>query len=135
MTDKILIETIPVTEERAPVKRVIQPRGELVMIEDGRQFRHLTYFTLKPGDGFFRGGHYHLEKLEQLYLAEGRLKLTFVDLDSEESSDVEIPAGTRITIRPRCAHRIEAIEESRVIEYFDSVHDPGDDHRYEALQF
>jgi dTDP-4-dehydrorhamnose 3,5-epimerase-like enzyme len=134
MTDKILIETIPVTDERVPIRRVIQPRGELAMIEDGRRFRHLTYFTLKKGGGFFRGGHYHLEKLEYLYLAEGRLKITFIDLESGESSHLEVPAGTRITIRPRCAHRLEAIEEARVIEYFDSIHDPDDDHRYEPLE-
>ena len=133
MTDKILIEIIPVTDERIPVRRVIQPRGELAMIEDGRQFRHLTYFTLKKGGAFFRGGHYHLEKLEHFYLAEGRLRITFVDLDSGESSNLEVPTGARVTIEPRCAHRFDAIEEARVIEYFDSVHDPNDDHRYDPL--
>jgi len=135
MTEKVLIETLPVTDERIPVRRIIQPRGELALIEDGRQFRHLSYFTLKKGKEFFRGGHYHLQKLEHCYIAEGRLRITYIDLDGGESSNIEVAAGDRVTILPRCAHRFDAIDEARVIEYFESIHDPNDDYRYEALQF
>ncbi|MEN6441799.1 MAG: hypothetical protein ABFD97_24820 [Syntrophobacter sp.] len=133
MTEKIVIETIPITSEQIPIRRIIQPRGELALIEDGRSFRHLAYFSVNKGEGFFRGGHFHLEKVEYLYLISGRLSLKFVDIDSGESSVVEVSAGSRITIYPRCAHRFDALEEAHVIEYFDSLHDRRDDHLFPAL--
>ena len=70
MTGKILIKTIPITEERIAARRIDQPDGEPAPIEDGRQFRHLTLHTAKV-EGGPRGGHYHPEKLEYPYLARG----------------------------------------------------------------
>ncbi len=134
MTGKILIETIPLTDEIMPIRRIIQPRGEVALIEDGREFRHLSYFSIKRGKGFFRGGHYHRRKVEHLYLIDGRVTLTFVDLDSGEGSQIELTAGHRVTIYPGCAHRIDAIEDARVIEYFNSVHDPSDDHPFDPMR-
>ncbi|MEM5787200.1 MAG: hypothetical protein AAGU11_07760 [Syntrophobacteraceae bacterium] len=134
MTAKIQVETIPVTDEHLPIRRIFQPRGELVLIEDGRQFRHLAYISIKPGPGFFRGGHFHLKKLEYLYIINGSLRLSYVDMDSEEASVLRVEGGNRVTIHPRCAHRFDAISETRVIEYFDSIHDPQDDYRFAALQ-
>jgi len=133
MTDKILVETIPVSSEQIPVRRIIQPRGELALIEDGRSFRHLAYFSIKKGEGFFRGGHFHLGKTEYLYLISGRISLKFVDLDTGESSAIELSPGSRVTIHPKCAHRFDALEEAHVIEYFDSLHDRKDDHLFPAL--
>jgi len=134
MTEKIKIEPIPITDDRVPIRRIIQPRGELAIIEDERSFRHLTYFSLKCGKGFFRGGHFHKEKLEHLYVIEGRMIISFVDMDSGESASLEATAGCGITIFPRCAHRFDALEDTRVIEYFDSVHDPRDDCPFDALR-
>lgn len=133
MTEKITVEIIPITPEQVPIRRIIQPRGELALIEDGESFRHLAYFSIKKGEGFFRGGHYHLDKIEHLYLISGRLNLSFVDLDSDESSVIEVTPGSKVIIRPRCAHRLDAIEDAHVIEYFDSVHDRQDDYPFAAL--
>ena len=134
MTEKIRIEQIPLTAEALPARRLIQPRGELALIEDGRPFLHLAYFSLKKGPGFFRGGHYHLQKIEYCYIIEGRLKITCVDMDSGETTCIEAAAGSRIIIHPRCAHRFDALEEAHVIEYFNSIHDPRDDHPHEGLR-
>lgn len=134
MTEKITIHPLPVTEQQIPMRRIIQPRGELALVEHDCRFRTLTYFSLRKGGGFFRGAHFHREKIEHLYIIEGRLTLTFIDLDSGESSKVEITAGTKITVHPGCAHRLDAVDEQvHAIEYFDMVHDPSDDYPFPHL--
>ncbi len=62
MTEKIHIEELPVTDEFVRKKRLIQDRGELALIEDGKPFQHLGYFSLKKGKGYYRGGHYHTKE-------------------------------------------------------------------------
>ncbi len=135
MAGKILIEPLLITDEQIPIRRILQPRGELAIIEDGKAFKHLAYFTIFMDKDYFRGGHYHLKKLEHLYLIEGRLAVATVDLDTRESSEMELEAGSRVTIYPRCAHRLQAADPVvRVIEYFDSVHDPQDDYPFNSLR-
>ena len=75
MTDKIQIHDLPVTDQFLRQKRLIQDRGELALIEDGKHFCHLGYFSLKAGPGLFRGGHYHARKTEYFYVIAGRLRL------------------------------------------------------------
>ncbi len=127
MTEKIQIEELPVTDEFVRQKRLIQDRGELALIEDGKPFQHLGYFSLKKGKGYYRGGHYHRKKVEHFYVVSGRICVHLVDLDTEEKSEVVIREGQRVTIYPNCAHRFEAEEEAQVIEYYNSIYDPEDD--------
>ena len=130
MTDKILIEELPVTDEFVRQKRLIQDRGELALIEDGKLFLHLGYFSLKKGEGYFRGGHYHRKKVEHFYVVSGRIRVRLVDLDTGERSQVFLEEGQRVTIYPNCAHRFEAEKEAQVIEYYNSIYDPEDDIHY-----
>lgn len=134
MTNKIRIEKVPLTSEVLPVRRIVEPRGELALVEDGKPFMHLAYFSLNRGPGFFRGGHYHLGKLEYCYVIHGRLKITCVDLETGEKLVLEASAGDRITIHPGLAHRFDALEDTGVMEYFNSIHDPQDDHPHEELR-
>jgi len=62
MHQKIEIQELPITTEFLREKRLIQERGELALIEDGKIFRHLGYFSLKKGPKYFRGGHYHKKR-------------------------------------------------------------------------
>ena len=130
MTEKIHIEELPITEEFLRQKRLIQERGELALIEDGMRFQHLGYFSLKKGKGFYRGGHYHRNKVEHFYIVSGKIRVRLVDLDTGDESEVMINKGQRVTIYPNCAHRFEAEEDAQVIEYYDSVYDPEDDILY-----
>jgi mannose-6-phosphate isomerase-like protein (cupin superfamily) len=120
MTQKIEIEELPVTGEFRRQRRLIEARGELALIEDGRSFRHLGYFSLRRGRNFYRGGHYHRSKVEHFYLIRGRITVRLVDLET----------GKRVTIHPGCAHRFEATADAHVIEYYDSLYDPEDDIRF-----
>ena len=134
MTEKIQIEELPVTDEFARQKRLIQDRGELALIEDGKPFQHLGYFSLKKGKGYYRGGHYHQRKVEHFYIISGRICVKLVDLDTGKKSEVVIREGHRVTIYPNCAHRFEAEEEAQVIEYYNSIYDPEDDIHYSEFE-
>jgi dTDP-4-dehydrorhamnose 3,5-epimerase-like enzyme len=130
MTASIQVETLPVTAERIRRKRLLQDRGELAIIEDGRTFRHLGYFSLKAGGGFFRGGHYHLEKTESFYVVTGKLRVRLVDVASGETTVTTLAAGQVAHLPPGVAHRFEALEDAQVIEYYDALYDVGDDVPY-----
>ena len=134
MTEKIQIEELPVTDEFVRQKRLIQDRGELALIEDGKLFRHLGYFSLKKGEGYYRGGHYHRKKVEHFYVVSGRIRVRLVDMDSGQRSQVFLEEGQRVTIYPNCAHRFEAEEEAQVIEYYNSIYDPEDDIHYSEFE-
>jgi len=127
LTKKICIEELPETEEFIQRKRLIQERGELALIEDGMVFRHLGYFSLKNGKGFYRGGHYHLRKIEHFYVIAGRILIRLVDLETGEKSQVEVKSGHCVMIEPNCAHRFEALEDAHVIEYYDAMYEKSDD--------
>lgn len=131
LTDKIQITTLPITDTFTQQRRLLQDRGELALIEDGTPFRHLGYFSLRPGSGFYRGGHYHLRKTEFFYVVGGRAHIRLVDLDTGQRSETVLEAGQRVKIKPRCAHRFEAEQEVHVIEYYDGVYDREDDHPYQ----
>lgn len=130
MTPKIKIKELPITDRFLRQKRLIQDRGELALIEDGQSIQHLTYFSLKPGDGYCRGNHYHLKKEEHFYVVSGRLRLRLADVASGDKSAVDVHAGQLVTIAPGCAHRFIALEEAQVIEYYDTAYDPEDDRLY-----
>lgn len=128
---KIKIEDLPVTDKFLPQKRLIQERGELALIEDGKGFQHLGYFSLKKGKGFYRGGHYHIEKVEHFYTISGQIVVQLVDLESGKKSQVKLREGQRVTIYPKCAHRFIADTDAQVIEYYDNMYDPDDDFPYD----
>jgi dTDP-4-dehydrorhamnose 3,5-epimerase-like enzyme len=134
MTEKIQIKELPITDEFVRRKRLIQDRGELALIEDGKPFQHLGYFSLKKGKGYYRGGHYHRKKVEHFYVVSGRILVRFVDLESGERSQVFLEEGQRVTIYPNCAHRFEAEKEAQVIEYYNSTYDPEDDIHYSEFE-
>ena len=109
---------------------MFQDRGEIALIEDGKRFQHLGYFSLKEGKDYYRGSHYHRKKVECLYVIRGRLHVEWVDLEQNRKSSMIIHEGQRVSIFPLCAHRFSARQESQVIEYYDSRYDPDDDLPY-----
>ncbi|MBW1936296.1 MAG: cupin domain-containing protein [Deltaproteobacteria bacterium] len=131
--EKIIIEDLPVTDKFLRQKRLLQPRGELALIEDGENFKHLGYFSLKKGESHYRGGHYHAKKVEHFYIISGKLNVSLVDLDTGKRSELELHEGQRVIIYPRCAHRFKAVEDAQVIEYYDCTYDPDDDIAYRGF--
>ncbi len=134
LKDKYRLETLPLTEEFLREKRLIQERGELVLLSDGEEIRHITFFTLKPGPGYFRGGHYHRKKSESFYLISGHARLHLVEVETGEESEIDVFPGQRVTIFSMCAHKFKAISEVHVIEYYSKPFDLSDDIRFEGFK-
>ncbi len=133
LKDKIKIETLPITKDFLREKRYIEKRGELVLLSDGEEIRHITFFTLNPGPNYFRGGHYHKKKTEKFYVVSGKLNILIVDVDTKEKNIIEIIAGQRVTIYPMCTHKFQAITPAQVIEYYATSYDPDDDIRFDRF--
>ncbi len=129
--DKVEIESLPLTEAFIPRKRLVQDRGELALIEDGMPIGHLAYVSILPGPGHFRGGHYHLHKVECFYVIRGMVRVDTVDLDTSQERAHIIRTGDIIRIHPRLAHRFQAVDEpSDLIEYYSGTYDAEDDHPF-----
>jgi len=129
--DKYKIEDITVTKEFCREKRLIEDRGELVLLSDGEEIMHITYFSLNPGIGFYRGGHYHKRKIEKFYVVTGQILIHLKDIETLEAQIIEVNPGQRVTIRPMCAHKFEVVSPSQVIEYYSTPYDSKDDIRFD----
>jgi dTDP-4-dehydrorhamnose 3,5-epimerase-like enzyme len=132
--EKYQVEEIPHTAEFRREKRWCEARGEVVLLADGQETRHITYFTLNPGPNYFRGGHYHRRKVEKFYVVAGKLAIRLKDVQSGESCLLEVQAGQRVVIQPLCAHRFQALTPAQVIEYYASAYDPDDDIHFSAFE-
>jgi len=130
LKDKYRLTKLPITHEFRREKRLIQERGEIALIVDGEIIKHITYFSLNPGDNWYRGGHYHKKKTENFYIISGKLKIILKDIDSGGKQELILTAGDKVSIKPNCAHIFFAEEFSQVIEYYDSSYDPEDDFSY-----
>lgn len=133
LKEKFTIETLPITKDFLREKRLIEKRGELVLLADGEEIRHITFFTLNPGPNYFRGGHYHKKKVEKFYVVSGKLRISLVDVEINETEVLELEAWQRVTIHPMCAHKFQAITPAQVIEYYATSYDPDDDIRFESF--
>lgn len=131
LKDKFTVENIPITNEFRREKRLLEDRGELALIADGEEIRHLTFFTLNPGSNFFRGGHYHKKKIENFYIISGKLRILLADVESQENDVIEVTSGQKVTVYPMCAHKFQAITPSQVMEYYASCYDSEDDIKFD----
>ena len=102
---KYKLEQLPVTDQFLKEKRLIQDRCVLALITDGDVIRHITYFSLKPGPNFYRGGHYHKKKTESFYIISGRCKVLLKDVETQESKELIVNSGDKLTVMPFCAHK------------------------------
>ena len=127
---RVEVETLPVTRDFLPRKRLLEERGELALIEDGMAIHHLGYFSLVRDKGC-RGGHFHLKKTEHFYVVSGRLRLELADPETGEHAELTLGAGQRAVVHPGCAHRFRAEETAQVIEYYEGRYDRGDDHPHD----
>ena len=64
LKNKYAVETFPISDAFLREKRLIQNRGELLFLSDEDEIRHITFFTLNPGHGYFRGGHFYKKKVK-----------------------------------------------------------------------
>jgi len=125
--DKVVIEKLPVTKQMAGVKRWMEERGEFVQVAYQEEMRHLALFEIK--NGFSRGTHFHEKKEEVFYIFSGKIRATFMDMDTLQAQEDVLKKGDRIRMMPRCGHTFYALEDTIVVEYSPQVYDPEDSYK------
>tara|TARA_R110002012_G_scaffold61361_1_gene160885 strand:- start:81 stop:464 length:384 start_codon:yes stop_codon:yes gene_type:complete len=83
--------------------------------------------------------HYHIKKEETWYVSKGSLKLSYYDLVNANRISEIIDTGTVVDIKPNIPHKLEALEDSEIIEVstqhfeYDSYRvEPGDGQKNET---
>ncbi len=122
--DKMTIERLPNTKEILGAKRWEEEKGEFVQIAYQEGMYHLAAFGIRRG--FSRGNHYHEKKEEIFYVFEGKIKASFIDMDSLEKEERILEKGDKIRVKPRCGHLFYGLENTLVIEYSPQVYDKED---------
>ena len=83
----------------------------------------------------FEGGkktslHYHINKLETMYLAEGEMFIDLIEPEKGEKYRLRLDVGDCIRIPRGHAHQLIAIEDSVLFE-FSTHHEESDSYRIE----
>ncbi len=117
VTSKIHLNRIASTTDQAGPRRIIEDRGQLAILHPVGPVYNPCYFDIQPGEGRFRGEHYHKSKTEVFYVISGSCLIRFVDLETGQSGNFQVRSGDMVTIMPMAAHRGDAIEFCQVIEF------------------
>jgi len=125
--NKATIEKLPNTKEIPGAKRWEEERGEFVQIAYQEVMCHLAAFEIRKG--FSRGNHYHEKKEEIFYVFQGRIKATFIDMDTLQKQERILEKGDKIRVKPRCGHLFYGLEDTLVIEYSPQVYDKEDSYK------
>jgi len=72
--------------------------------------------------------HFHMNKMETMYLQSGKVQLRFVDPEKGTDYTIDLNPGDSILIPRGQVHQIIGIEESDLFE-FSTVHEESDSHR------
>ena len=125
--DKVIIEKLPDTKEILGTKRWEEERGEFVQIMYQETMQHLAAFEIRKG--FSRGDHYHERKEEIFYVFRGKIKASFLDMDTLQREERILEKGDKIRVKPRCGHFFYGLENTLVIEYSPQVYDKEDNYK------
>jgi len=125
--NKVTIEKLPNTKEIRGAKRWEEERGEFVQVAYEEPIRHLAAFEIRKG--FSRGDHYHEKKEEIFYVFQGKIKASFIDMDTLQKEERILEKGDKIRVKPRCGHLFYGLEDTLVIEYSPQVYDKEDSYQ------
>jgi dTDP-4-dehydrorhamnose 3,5-epimerase-like enzyme len=125
--NKVTIEKLPNTKEIRGAKRWEEERGEFVQVAYEEAIRHLAAFEIRKRSS--RGNHYHEKKEEIFYVFQGRIKATFIDMDTLQKQERILEKGDKIRVKPRCGHLFYGLEDTLVIEYSPQVYDKEDSYK------
>jgi dTDP-4-dehydrorhamnose 3,5-epimerase-like enzyme len=122
--NKVSVEKLPDIKNLQGSKRWEEERGEFAQIAYQEVIKHLAAFEIRKG--FSRGSHYHEKKEEVFYVFQGRIKASFMDMDTLQKEERILEKGDKIRVKTRCGHLFYGLEDTVVIEYSPQVYDQGD---------
>lgn len=114
------------------IKRLVLPQGELAQFHDsGLPIHYIAALELRTGT--VRGNHYHVVKVEHVYLMHGQLELIVQEPGSNHQTTVTIDAGDLVVIQPGVVHAFRVTEPGVAIEFAPTRFDPADVHRVQLI--
>jgi len=114
----------PFAEHVDGPKRLFLEKGELAQIFNSHDpIRLIAYIEFH--EGTTRGGHYHPNREERIYLIRGKLSMRVIDVETEEERMRTIQAGDLVYISPNVAHEFTTIEPGHAIEFSSQLFDPA----------
>lgn len=116
-TSKIRLISLPNKKTGDYPRRMIEERGEMAFLHAQGPVYNPVYFDIHVGGDYFRGGHYHKLCTEIFYVICGACRIRYVDIETGEDGNLVAGPGDMVIIEPNCAHRLEAIQFCRVIEF------------------
>ena len=125
--NKVTVEKLPTTKEIPGAKRWEEERGEFVQVAYQESMRHLAAFEIRKG--YSRGDHYHERKEETFYVFWGKIRASFIDMDTLQKDERILEKGDKIRVKTRCGHRFYGLEDTLVIEYSPQVYDKQDTYK------
>ena len=115
-----------------PVKEVVKPWGGELWVAVTANYA-LKIITLKGGQR--SSLQYHKQKHEHIYIDSGRARAEFIGPDGKLATEI-IGPGTILENAPGQLHRLEALEDLRLIEvqtpFLDDVVRVEDDYKRDA---
>ena len=115
-----------------PVKEVSKPWGSELWVAVTQHYA-LKIIILKAGQR--SSLQYHKQKHEHIYVDAGRAKAEFIGADGQRVTEI-IGPGTILENAPGQIHRLEALEDLRLIEvqtpFLDDVVRVEDDYKRKA---
>jgi len=106
-------------------KRLMLPQGEMSILHPAcPEIRTLCHLIFKKDTK--RGGHYHREKTEYLYLITGEVSLSTRDRVTGEAADYKLKGGDLVIITPDIEHTYLCTVEGVAVEFTDASPNPAD---------
>ena len=80
----------------------------------------------------FHSGKDPSKNPEQLFVATGKIKFTFLNPRTDEKKELIAKAGTALSIDPRIIHRTEVLEDAIILESRSTIFDPANPDTFSA---
>ena len=85
-------------------------RGKIESIHAGTPWLELNKFTSQPGK--VRGGHYHKDSIELIFIIEGKVEIELKNVKTNETQKFIMQKDDGIIIEPYEAHKVQILEAS-----------------------
>ncbi len=106
-------------------KRLMLPQGEMSLLHPAcPEIRTLCHLVFQKNTK--RGGHYHREKTEYLYLITGEVSLSTRDRETGEQSEFSLKGGDLVVITPNIEHSYLCTVDGIAVEFTSFAPNPAD---------
>lgn len=91
----------------------VDQRGMIVGVFRGLKWEEINY--IESIKGSVRGNHYHKETTEGIFVIDGKIKVTLVDLAKRSQRTFTAEKGATLIIHPNILHTFEMLNDSKWI--------------------